>query len=300
MDRFARIKLALTSLCLSLGLLTALGIYGTSGLSLPARSILFVSAAVSLVSASYLVFAVTMRLIGPIKRLILDAASHTTVGPSIRYEIRAEDPLAPIKDAFNRLNSALKEQRKEMRETLHSAPVAVIELERSGDIAFMNEEAGRLFWHPSLKGSPFTSLVHRDYRAMFNENVKEALSGYVSGKSVIEMVSLEGKASRFELTALPVRGREGVEGARLIMRSLDEVKDLKEELVKTRFEAEETNRRLKETISDLEEFALLAVRRELKMKEIRERFVELSKGKVEERGAEPIKAEGAGSAGNNG
>src|SRR3989304_1336380 len=41
--------------------------------------------------------------------------------------------------------------------------------------------------------------------------------------------------------------------------------------------AEETEKKLKKTISDLEEFALLAVRRELKMQELRERFVELKR-----------------------
>src|SRR3972149_2453495 len=47
-----------------------------------------------------------------------------------------------------------------------------------------------------------------------------------------------------------------------------------DELYSARAQAEETEKKLKKTIRDLEEFALLAVRRELKMQELRERFVE--------------------------
>lgn len=49
------------------------------------------------------------------------------------------------------------------------------------------------------------------------------------------------------------------------------------ELCSARAQAEETEKKLKKTISDLEEFSLLAIRRELKMQELRERFVELKR-----------------------
>src|SRR3972149_8126664 len=52
---------------------------------------------------------------------------------------------------------------------------------------------------------------------------------------------------------------------------------LVDELCSARAQAEETEKKLKKTISDLEEFALLAGRREVKMQELRERFVELKR-----------------------
>lgn len=57
----------------------------------------------------------------------------------------------------------------------------------------------------------------------------------------------------------------------------DERKRLMNELISARAQAEETEKKLKKTISDLEEFALLAIRRELKMQELRERFVQIKR-----------------------
>lgn len=57
----------------------------------------------------------------------------------------------------------------------------------------------------------------------------------------------------------------------------DDIKKLLDELDSARAQAEETEKKLKRTISELEEFALLAIRRELKMQELRERFVELTR-----------------------
>ncbi|OGP18783.1 MAG: hypothetical protein A2054_05525 [Deltaproteobacteria bacterium GWA2_55_10] len=56
-----------------------------------------------------------------------------------------------------------------------------------------------------------------------------------------------------------------------------ESKRLVVELACARAQAQETEKKLKKTISDLEEFALLAIRRELKMQELRERFVQLKR-----------------------
>ncbi|MBI5344435.1 MAG: hypothetical protein HZB83_03715 [Deltaproteobacteria bacterium] len=61
-------------------------------------------------------------------------------------------------------------------------------------------------------------------------------------------------------------------------RDIEEIKRLKEELERARKEAENNSARLRETLDEMEEFALLAVRREVKMREIRERFKKLKNG----------------------
>ncbi|MBI5343924.1 MAG: hypothetical protein HZB83_01065 [Deltaproteobacteria bacterium] len=58
----------------------------------------------------------------------------------------------------------------------------------------------------------------------------------------------------------------------------EEIKRLNEELERARKEAADNSIRLRETLDEMEEFALLAVRREVKMREIRERFKKLKNG----------------------
>lgn len=57
-----------------------------------------------------------------------------------------------------------------------------------------------------------------------------------------------------------------------LTNTIEEHTRMTEELRAARLEAEETSGKLQKSIRELEEFALMAVRRELKMREIREKF----------------------------
>ena len=64
-------------------------------------------------------------------------------------------------------------------------------------------------------------------------------------------------------------------GCCCIGRDIEERRKIMSELETARSHAEEATAKLKKTVNDLEEFSLLAVRRELKMQELREMFVRL-------------------------
>jgi len=99
-----------------------------------------------------------------------------------------------------------------------------------------------------------------------------AWSVLASAVSISASFILWRVARRFEASVpVPAPPRES-NGA-----DAGESKRLVVELACARAQAQETEKKLKKTISDLEEFALLAIRRELKMQELRERFVQLKR-----------------------
>ena len=280
-----RIKVAIAAVFASFASFFAAGLFAWGGLPASAKALFFASLAALFGAAAYAAALITGGLLNPLKRISSDAGSSMTGGPPPSFCVKEGDALGPVKDAFNKMLSALKEEKKEMKDILDSMPAAALQVDRKANIVSMNAEAGRLFGYEGLKGTPFTALLQRDSRPVMLEAIEEAFKGYVSKKTEVQIITPEGRPSLFELTALPALISGEAAGARLLMKNLDEVKGLREELAKTKTHAEETERRLKETINDLEEFALLAVRRELKMKEIRERFKELSEGKEGEKEA---------------
>lgn len=149
------------------------------------------------------------------------------------------------------------------KEVLDSLPDPVVETDAAGRIVFVNRAA--------------LLLAGCDAGA-FGQQCKEFLTAAcrsLSGHETFEapLAMRDGSARFFEFKAVRLGGPEG--GSLFIGRDSDERKRILDELTTARTQEVEASTKLKKTISDLEEFALLAIRRELKMQELRERFVRL-------------------------
>lgn len=147
------------------------------------------------------------------------------------------------------------------REVLDSIPDPVIETDGSGRIVFANRAA--------LLASDCDAEKALGRRcADFLSNGFHSHPGH--GKFEAPLPMKDGSTRFFEFKTVKLGS-----GSICIGRDSDERKRLLDELTSARTQEIEASTKLKKTISDLEEFALLAIRRELKMQEIRERFVRL-------------------------
>lgn len=146
------------------------------------------------------------------------------------------------------------------KEVLDSLPDPVIETDSAGRIVFVNKAA---------------LLASGSDAEAFGKQCTEFLTAAArspSGNETFEAPLLieDGSTRFFEFKS----ARHG-SGSIFIGRDSDERKRILDELTTARTQEVEASTKLKKTISDLEEFALLAIRRELKMQELRERFVSL-------------------------
>lgn len=147
-------------------------------------------------------------------------------------------------------------------EVLDALPDPVIEADSSGRIVFVNRAALiAMGCGPEEASARFAELL-RAAEASLPEGGRVAFEA--------PLVMDDGSRRFFEFKSVQV-GKVTL----FIGRDSDEKKRLLDELGSARMQEVETATKLRRTISDLEEFALLAIRRELKMQEIRERFVRL-------------------------
>ena len=158
------------------------------------------------------------------------------------------------------------------KEILKTLPIAAFELDRTCNIVFFNAEAARLLGYGEMEllNKTFMDLVPDGIRPGF-VNVLDSLS---AGKTVrdVELALLrkDGAINGVRLGAAPLTTGDGVTGFVLFANDTEEIRKIKDELGKVKSESEKTSEKLKNNIKDLEDFALMAVRREIKMKEIRE------------------------------
>ncbi|OGP18475.1 MAG: hypothetical protein A2Z79_04030 [Deltaproteobacteria bacterium GWA2_55_82] len=147
-------------------------------------------------------------------------------------------------------------------------PDPLLEIDRRGRILFANEAA--------LKQTGYAAAEVVGKRLYdFTPALTKDLS-VARPCSILELpVRLKDGSDRFFEFSIALKDGDGASGYLCIGRDSDGRKRLLDELTSARTQAEETSRNLKKTVSDLEEFALLAVRREFKMQELRERFVQL-------------------------
>ena len=165
---------------------------------------------------------------------------------------------------FGRLYAELDEIANRCKEMFSSMPVPAIELDASGNIKAINNAALSLGVPLSAKGAPLAGL-------------EEVMAGAGSGDIDLPVQREDGSTLRLLVAAIPLKKNGSRAGVLLIGR--DDTRRLEAELDKVRAGAKEAEAKLTGTIRDLEEFALMAVRREIKMKEIREKLTELREGR---------------------
>ena len=126
-----------------------------------------------------------------------------------------------------------------------------------------------------MLGRPFLDFVTLEWKAAGHSVLATLSEGEAINNADLKLVLKNGAESFFEFNAVPL-WKDGVAaGCCCIGRDIEERRKIMSELEAARKHAEEATAKLKKTVNDLEEFSLLAVRRELKMQELREMFVRL-------------------------
>ncbi len=218
------------------------------------------------------------RVLAPIEEITQEEAepapsdAHETVPPGTYSELWA------LAGRYERLSGKLNESRAQFSDLVNMIPDALVETDEHGNITFVNEAV------KALTGHSEKDLIGQDHTAFMpraaSDEMREIFDAVMTGGTLINrglpIIHKDGGARRFEFSISPIRGADGkVAGCRFVGRDIDERKRLMDELKTTREESKEASVRLKRTIEDLEACSLLAVRRELKMREIRERFKQL-------------------------
>jgi len=184
-----------------------------------------------------------------------------------------------VKARLNRLYKVSQEALARQNDIITAIPVAVIRLDASGSVTYMNDSAFMLTGR-NTSGSldldytdPTPNASHHEIKEVF----KTALDGTpVTGRE-ITILDKDFRELLCECSAVPSWKGAGADGCVLILRDVDEKKRLETELKSAWMKAEEATAKLNKTVEHLEEFSVMAVRRELKIQEIREKLTELKK-----------------------
>lgn len=169
-----------------------------------------------------------------------------------------------------KLSRSLKKASLERPDLFSDAPFPVFKLDCGLKITLMNRAVSELTGYPvdELTGKDFLTLAAWEDRKSLDDGLKAALEDKKTRRLSSELVFKDNSPNAFELTLVPSR-----DGVTVMARDIGEVKRLYDEIERVKKEAEDASLKLKKTIKDLEEFALIAVRRERKMQEIRNYFI---------------------------
>jgi len=195
----------------------------------------------------------------------------------IDMNLLRRDEIGALAEGINKFTNAVTEEACHCRNLLRALPDPIVEIDKKGFISRMNDAACVAIGYTlaELANTPFTSLVHQGAGYLFEDAMKRILQGEAVKRLELPLVMKDGCTGFFEFTCAPIWREGSVAAVRCIGRDTEEHRRTLEELIAAKAQAEETSEKLKRTVKDLEEFALLAVRREFKMQEIRERFVKL-------------------------
>lgn len=162
----------------------------------------------------------------------------------------------------------------ELDSLVRSLPVAILDIDMDGRITFANEAALALTGYlPSdMNGLPFTSLIPKEDPDNAGMLLQKVLSGEKISGNDIRMLCKDGSARQVEFSATPIVEGGRVTGCRCVALDMNSSKALEAALQEARSNSEEAVARLGKAERDLEQFAMIAIRREVKMREIRERL----------------------------
>lgn len=218
---------------------------------------------------------VYLNIISPLGK-VMEAAGRLGESAGVRLNNLRGNELAALKEHIERLSEGIKESAAHHRDLVSIIPDSVFELDAEGRLLYLNGAAKDLTGLTvEAKGNLFSDLLGEGRALDFREAFNAILGG--GGLPKFELpINVNGRTARLELKGVPVRRDGIITGVCLVGRDMDEHKKIMEDLENARKLAEEKSAVLKETMRDLEDYALLSVRREQKMREIRERFRTLS------------------------
>lgn len=246
-------------------------------------------AALYTASFAFLTFLIFRRVLAPLRLLtstMKGAFERGLAMPELSTEMPA-DEFGEIAVCCNRLYAEIEDMTGMQEQIFSSLTEPAVKLDREGNITSLNMAAVAAGLPGSLAGRPFKELLAPDVKTAFQSTFILALGGEPAGSTELPLTLDGGITNLFLFNAVPLRRNGAVTGVMLIGKDMDEQKKLTDELDAIRSEARAAADKLNKTIRELEEFALMAVKREIKMKEIREKLTELR----EDRGARGAKAD---------
>lgn len=228
--------------------------------------------AFALQASSY--FAILRGVVRPVREL---AAASVGSGPGRWHRGTLPAEIDSIRSYVLSAGALLEEYREQHRNLLMSIPDMLIELDRDGLVVSANRAALVLtgYEEDGLLGHPLLDVIEPEWKPRWQHTLSMLQEGESAGVVDLKITLASGGASYFELNAAPLWKDGVIAGFCCVGRDIEERRKIITELEAARKHAEEASAKLKKTVSDLEEFSLLAVRRELKMQELREMFVRL-------------------------
>jgi PAS domain S-box-containing protein len=188
-----------------------------------------------------------------------------------RLSVRSEDELGRLAGYYNEMAQKLRGPVNNYRELVETIPDAVVELDREGYISYANEAA------LAVGGYKSEEMLFKNYIEFVPPPSRDAWArvfntvlGGETVKNSEQAVNFKDGAGSVEINAFPIWKEKEIVGVRCMLKDIREQKRMMDELVRARENAEEMAKKLRTTVEELEEFALLAVRRELKMQEIKD------------------------------
>ena len=174
------------------------------------------------------------------------------------------------------LERRLTELENARRSLIESLPIAAFEVDETGKIISSNNEAAMLTGRAldELNGLCLLDLAPDDGKEAVRLMLDDAFSGKPA-RGYGAAIMLKCGITLAEVFALPAVHAGEKPSCLIFSRNDRELKKARDEIEGVRKESVEASERLKKTIRDLEDFALMAVRRELKMQEMREMFMRL-------------------------
>lgn len=277
----AKAIIAVSSLALSVSALFAAAFLNAATLAQAASAIVFYAASMAILAGSTIIL--SKKVLAPLEDNLKAVYRLLTGDYGAAFEndglddARGGNELDSLSAALGALSRYLRDESCRCRGFLQILPNAAMELDKRGYIVWLNDaavnDAG--FVGDRCLGRPLADFLAVDERSGFMAALGEAApSGSVLRREV--QLHIFGAApNRFQVICVPIVKDGNLTGWRCVARDVEAMSKLQEELVRARNDSQVTTEKLNKTISDLEEFALLAIRREFKMQELRERFVNI-------------------------
>lgn len=184
-----------------------------------------------------------------------------------------------------KLSLAYRELLARYQCLMEISPSAIFEIDSNGNIVSLNGPARKLTGVPDdgrTPGSPLKGFLPAQSRAELDELFGDIRQGNTVNSRQLPFVWGDGGVNRLDVSGAPLWSDGTVMGYLISIHDTNRADRLAMELEDARRVTEETTDQLKKTILDIEEFALLAVKREVKMQEIREKLKRFKEGHYEE------------------
>ncbi|MEK6759061.1 MAG: PAS domain-containing protein [Deltaproteobacteria bacterium] len=182
--------------------------------------------------------------------------------------------LEPITQKDVRTVSGASQTEPDLEGLINALPVAVLDIDMDGKVTSANEAASALSgYHSSdMKGRPLSSFIAEECLDEACDLIQKALSDRVIDCMELRMVLKSGAVRSIRLNMVPIRDKDEITGCRCVAYDMTSSRESENALQEARRASEEASIRLEKAERDLEEFALIAIKREGKMREIRERL----------------------------